>query len=77
MNPLLDRLGGSAGNLLVHDRARQRTEVTIGVARAVLNWTNQLHEMGKHGITRGYLIDGRRERDPAHDGPPTRCCTTS
>jgi hypothetical protein len=50
--------------LLEDDRARERGERPIRIARPVANRPDAGDEVGEHRIARCDLVDRRRERDP-------------
>ena len=54
------------GQLLEHDRADERAEVPVGVRRPIRDRSDQLDEVGQHGITIRHVTDGGGQRDPRH-----------
>ena len=63
-HPAVDRLGRAAGELLEDDRADERAEGAVRVARPVADRPDAGDEVGEHGIARGDLVDRRLERVP-------------
>jgi hypothetical protein len=49
---------GPAGQLLEDDRADQRAEVPVGIARPVGDRSDESDEVGQHGIPLGHVVDG-------------------
>ena len=61
-HPPVDRLGGAAGELLEDDRAHERGERPVRVARPVADRADAGDEVGEHGVARRDLVDRRPER---------------
>ena len=61
-HPPVDRLRRAAGQLLEDDRAHERAERPVRVARPVPDRADAGDEVGEHGVARSDLVDRRLER---------------
>ena len=61
-HPAVDRLGRAAGELLEDDRAHERAERPVRVARAVADRADAGDEVGEDGVARSDLVDRRPKR---------------
>src|SRR5262249_25214878 len=65
-DPTVDRLGRPSRELLEDDRADQRAERPVRVARRVADRPHSSDERREHGIAGGNLVDRRPQRRTSH-----------